>query len=223
MAAAGETLGIGVIGAGLISAYHIAGIQAAGGATVRVLAARTPGRAGPLARRFGVREVTTNWRAVLERADVDAVVIATPDVMHREMALAAAETGKAILLQKPMACLRPSAARSSPRRGPPGLTSRSAGCTATSRKSCARASCWRRAGSARCTRCASATQRQGRTSPGSSTARGWPEAWWCSWGFTASTCSGICRGDRESHRHDGHDLPGAGFRRWPPGEQRARG
>jgi len=103
MAAASDTLGIGVIGAGLISAYHIAGIQAAVGATVRVLAARTPARAGPLARRFGVAEVATDWRAVLARADVDAVVIATPDAMHREMALAAVQAGKAILLQKPMA------------------------------------------------------------------------------------------------------------------------
>jgi predicted dehydrogenase len=98
-----ETVGIGVIGAGLISAYHLAGLAAAGGAAVRVLAARTSARAGPLARRFGVPEVATDWRAVLERADVDAVLIATPDATHEEIAVAAARAGKAILLQKPMA------------------------------------------------------------------------------------------------------------------------
>jgi predicted dehydrogenase len=100
---ASETIGIGVIGAGLISAYHLAGLAAAGGADVRVLAARTSARAGPMARRFGVPEVATDWRAVLERADVDAVVIATPDFTHEEIAVAAAKAGKAILLQKPMA------------------------------------------------------------------------------------------------------------------------
>jgi predicted dehydrogenase len=98
-----ETVGIGVIGAGLISAYHLAGLAAAGGAEVRVLAARTTARAAPLARRFGVPEVAADWRAVLQRADIDAVVIATPDSTHDEIAVAAAQAGKAILLQKPMA------------------------------------------------------------------------------------------------------------------------
>jgi predicted dehydrogenase len=99
----GETVGIGVIGAGLISAYHLAGLAAAGRGEVRVLAARTAARAGPMARRFGIPEVATDWRAVLERADIDAVLIATPDSTHEEIALAAAQAGKAILLQKPMA------------------------------------------------------------------------------------------------------------------------
>jgi predicted dehydrogenase len=101
--ARGEAVGIGVIGAGLISAYHLAGLAAAGGAAVRVLAARSTARAGPMARRFGVPEVATDWRAALERADIDAVVIATPDFAHEEIAVAAARAGKAILLQKPMA------------------------------------------------------------------------------------------------------------------------
>ncbi|HET6521139.1 MAG TPA: Gfo/Idh/MocA family oxidoreductase [Geminicoccaceae bacterium] len=99
----GETVRVGVIGAGLISAYHLAGLAAAGGAEVRVLAARSTARAGPLAGRFGVPEVATDWRAVLERPDIDAVVIATPDNTHEEMAVAAARAGKAVLLQKPMA------------------------------------------------------------------------------------------------------------------------
>jgi predicted dehydrogenase len=68
-----------------------------------VLAARSTTRAGPLATRYGIAEVATDWRAVLDRSDIDAVLIATPDATHEEIALAAAEAGKAILLQKPMA------------------------------------------------------------------------------------------------------------------------
>ncbi len=98
-----DTVRIGVIGAGLISTYHLDGLAAAGGADVRVLAARSTARAGPLARRYGIPEVATDWRAVLDRADIDAVLIATPDATHEEIALAAAQAGKAILLQKPMA------------------------------------------------------------------------------------------------------------------------
>lgn len=97
-----DTVGIGFLGAGSIADYHLGGLAAAGGASVRVLAARTPERAGAVARRFGIPEVTTDWRAVLDRKDIDAVVIATPDDTHCEIACAAAAAGKAILLQKPM-------------------------------------------------------------------------------------------------------------------------
>ncbi|MBI3456606.1 MAG: Gfo/Idh/MocA family oxidoreductase [Candidatus Rokubacteria bacterium] len=98
-----ETIRVGMIGAGYISAYHLAGLAAAGGADVRVLMSRTPARAAVLARRFGIPEVVTDYRAVLDRPDIDAVVIATPDDTHEEIAVAAAAAGKAILLQKPMA------------------------------------------------------------------------------------------------------------------------
>jgi predicted dehydrogenase len=48
-----------------------------------------------------------DWRALLEDPSVDAVLIATPHHLHEEIALGAAQAGKHILLEKPMA---PSAA-----------------------------------------------------------------------------------------------------------------
>ena len=98
-----RTLGIAVLGAGFIAGYHLAGLAAAGGASVRVLAGRSLERAAPLAARFAIADVVTDWRKTLERDDVDAVVICTPDDLHEAMAIAAAQAGKAILLQKPMA------------------------------------------------------------------------------------------------------------------------
>jgi myo-inositol 2-dehydrogenase/D-chiro-inositol 1-dehydrogenase len=92
-----------MIGAGFIAAYHLDGLRAAGGAQVRVLAGRTLDKAGALAARYDIPAVTTDWREVLAREDVDAVVISTPDDTHPEIALAAAAAGKHILLQKPMA------------------------------------------------------------------------------------------------------------------------
>ena len=96
-------IGIAVFGAGFIAEYHLSGLAAAGGAAVRALVARSRERAAPLAERFGVRDVLTDVRAALDRKDVDAVVICTPDDTHEAIAVAAAEAGKAILLQKPMA------------------------------------------------------------------------------------------------------------------------
>jgi myo-inositol 2-dehydrogenase/D-chiro-inositol 1-dehydrogenase len=44
----------------------------------------------------------TDYRAVLERKDIDAVLIATPEFMHAEQVVAAAEAGKHVLCEKPM-------------------------------------------------------------------------------------------------------------------------
>ena len=80
-------------------------------AQVRVLAARSRERAAPLAARFGIPDVVTDFRAALDRPDVDAVVICTPDETHEAIAIAAAEAGKAVLLQKPMAGTVPACER----------------------------------------------------------------------------------------------------------------
>jgi myo-inositol 2-dehydrogenase/D-chiro-inositol 1-dehydrogenase len=103
MAMARASVGVAMLGAGFIAEYHLAGLAAAGGASVRVIAGRSAGNAAALAKRFGIPEVATDWRAVLERRDVDAVIIATPDDTHEALAVASAEARKAILLQKPMA------------------------------------------------------------------------------------------------------------------------
>jgi predicted dehydrogenase len=42
-----------------------------------------------------------NYRELLARKDIDAVVISTPDHWHAEVALAAVEAGKDVYLQKP--------------------------------------------------------------------------------------------------------------------------
>ncbi len=92
-----------LIGAGSIAAYHLDGLVAAGGAALRVIASRTGDNARRLAAQYGNTDWTGDWQAVLERRDVDAVIIATPDPTHEQIALAAAAAGKHILLQKPMA------------------------------------------------------------------------------------------------------------------------
>ncbi len=106
-----DEVGVAILGAGSIAEYHLGGLAAAGGAAVRVIVARTAERAAGVAKRHGIPEIATQWRDVLARRDIDAVVIATPDDTHCEIACAAAQAGKAILLQKPMGrnveeCLR---------------------------------------------------------------------------------------------------------------------
>ena len=49
------------------------------------------------------REAYTEYRKVLDRKDIDAVVIATPVDLHKEMAIAALEVGKHVYCEKPTA------------------------------------------------------------------------------------------------------------------------
>lgn len=93
---------VGMIGAGFISDYHIQGLQAAG-AEVAAIASLAGDTARAKAAQFGIASHTANYREILGNPEIDAVVIATPDFTHRDIAVEAAEAGKPVLLQKPMA------------------------------------------------------------------------------------------------------------------------
>jgi predicted dehydrogenase len=95
-------LRVGIAGAGFISDYHITGLQAAG-AEVVCVASRTLERAEAKARRYAIAEATDDVEEMLRRADLDLVVIATPDATHEALALVAIEANRPVLLQKPMA------------------------------------------------------------------------------------------------------------------------
>jgi predicted dehydrogenase len=60
-------------------------------------------------RQTGVRTTTTQYAEVVRRDDIDAVVIATPNVTHRPIALAAIAAGKHVLCEKPLAMNFPEA------------------------------------------------------------------------------------------------------------------
>ncbi|MBI1774030.1 MAG: Gfo/Idh/MocA family oxidoreductase [Proteobacteria bacterium] len=96
-------VGVLLIGSGSIADYHLAGLAVTARATVRAVAGRNLARAEALTKRFSISEASTDVIGTLARTDIDAVIIATPDHTHEEMAIAAARAGKAILLQKPMA------------------------------------------------------------------------------------------------------------------------
>lgn len=55
------------------------------------------------ANNWGYESHETDWRKLIERSDIDAVDICTPNNLHKEIAMAAAAAGKMVLCEKPLA------------------------------------------------------------------------------------------------------------------------
>ncbi len=52
---------------------------------------------------WGYESVETDWHKLIERKDIDAIDICVPNNLHKEIAMAAAEAGKMVLCEKPLA------------------------------------------------------------------------------------------------------------------------
>ncbi len=96
---------LGVIGAGwFASRRHMPDAQADPNVRLAALCRREPQARQTMAERFGIepRFAFEDWREMLGGAELDAVLIATPNDLHNEQAKAALEAGLHVLLEKPM-------------------------------------------------------------------------------------------------------------------------
>jgi len=97
-------IGIAVIGtgrAGMIHAHNFA--RSVPGARLVALADPMAETLEQASKALGVAGAYADYREVLGQRDVHAIVIATPTALHREIAVAAARSGKHVLCEKPMA------------------------------------------------------------------------------------------------------------------------
>ncbi len=102
---------IGLIGTGLMGRTHTNGYKRIGDffpeleyrPVLKVVCSRNAENVQKFADQWGYESVETDWRAVIARDDVDAIDICTPNDSHAEIAIAAAEAGKMILCEKPLA------------------------------------------------------------------------------------------------------------------------
>ncbi|WP_336857775.1 Gfo/Idh/MocA family oxidoreductase [Sinomonas albida] len=69
----------------------------------RVLVGRDAEQVAEAAARYGWAESATDWREVIARDDIDIVDICAPGWLHAEIAIAALEAGKHVLVEKPLA------------------------------------------------------------------------------------------------------------------------
>lgn len=99
-----QRIQVGVIGTSWwVDLEHLPGLRARGDAEVVALCGRDPAKLGALAAKFGVPRTYTDWRALLAHPGLQAVVIATPNVLHAEQAAAAIDAGLHVICEKPLA------------------------------------------------------------------------------------------------------------------------
>lgn len=103
-------LGVGLIGSGFMGRTHAFAFANAGrvfslpvAVDLELLADVNEERAASAAAALGFRRATGNWYDVIADGVVQIVAITTPNVLHKEMALAAIAAGKHVYCEKPLA------------------------------------------------------------------------------------------------------------------------
>ncbi|NNE80434.1 MAG: Gfo/Idh/MocA family oxidoreductase [Silicimonas sp.] len=102
-------IGIGIIGGGYMGKAHAVAFSAVGAIfdtalrpRLEMVCASSSKSAESYRRQYGFHRATADWRTLVEDEKVDAVVIATPQAFHRDIACAAFAIGKPVLCEKPL-------------------------------------------------------------------------------------------------------------------------
>jgi predicted dehydrogenase len=99
-----EYVGIGMIGTGSwANAGHLNFYSKNPKARLVAVCDIIAERATAAAKQFGAEFASTSYEEVIARDDVEAIDIATPNVLHAPIALAALKAGKHVICEKPMA------------------------------------------------------------------------------------------------------------------------
>lgn len=104
-----KNLNIGLIGYGFMGRTHSNAFLQAGRffdlpykPTLKAVCARNADRVKSFAENWGYESIETDWRAMIERPDIDLIDIASPNDTHAEIAIAAAKAGKMVMCEKPL-------------------------------------------------------------------------------------------------------------------------
>src|SRR6266581_4638209 len=104
-----KKLNIGLIGYGFMGRAHSNAYRKVNNffqleyrPVLKAACARDREKVSDFAQTWGYESVETDWRKLVERKDIDAIDICTPNNTHAEIATAAAKAGKMILCEKPL-------------------------------------------------------------------------------------------------------------------------
>ena len=105
-----KVLRIGLIGGGFMGRTHSNGYNRIQNffpeleyqPQLKAVCTRNPEKVRAFAAQWGYESSETDWRVLIDREDIDAIDICTPNDTHAEIAIAAAAKGKMILCEKPL-------------------------------------------------------------------------------------------------------------------------
>lgn len=105
-----KVLRIGLIGGGFMGRTHSNGYNRIQNffpeleyqPQLKAVCTRNPEKVRAFAAQWGYESSETDWRVLVDRDDIDAIDICTPNDTHAEIAIAAAAKGKMILCEKPI-------------------------------------------------------------------------------------------------------------------------
>jgi predicted dehydrogenase len=107
--AAKKPLNIGLVGYGFMGRTHSNGYKRANDffdlayrPVLKAVCGRNEASARAFAENWGYESVETDWQKLVNRKDIDAIDICTPNNTHAEIAIAAAKAGKMVLCEKPL-------------------------------------------------------------------------------------------------------------------------
>ncbi len=106
-----KTLNIGMIGYGFMGRTHTNGYKRVGDffpelqyrPVLKAACARHREKIQQFADQWGYESIETDWRALIAREDIDAIDVCVPNNLHKEISVAAAQAGKMVLCEKPLA------------------------------------------------------------------------------------------------------------------------
>jgi predicted dehydrogenase len=106
-----KILRIGLVGCGFMGRAHSNAYKRVGDffteleyrPVLKAVCARNKERVQAFADQWGYQSFETDWSALIADGDIDAIDICVPNNMHAEIAIAAAEAGKMVLCEKPLA------------------------------------------------------------------------------------------------------------------------
>jgi len=94
---------IALAGGGAFGEKHLDGLKNIDGVEVTALVGRRQEPTQAMADKYGIGFATTDYEAMLERDDVDAVILCTPTQMHADQAIKAMDAGKHVEVEIPLA------------------------------------------------------------------------------------------------------------------------
>jgi predicted dehydrogenase len=108
-----NTVRFGLIGTGNIAHTHVNRLKTAEEAAIVALADPSAPSRATIKQKFALTGAAefADYKDMLQRADVDAVIICSPHTLHFQQAWDALSAGKHVLLEKPMVCTSDEAER----------------------------------------------------------------------------------------------------------------